>query len=157
MRKRLLLATVGVLFAGCGGDAVDAEEKRDYEQQTRAIIAGYSSDVFKLSTAISRAPTPELATNRIVLLETRLEGAADRLETIDPPDDVADEHERLAASIRDLQDEVAKLEDDAAVELRDFIRLEDSFDAITGSDPAREVARAAQEIDAAGYDVIDEG
>ena len=53
-----------------------------------------------------------------------------------------------------MRDEVANLKDEAAVEQRDFTRLEESTDAITGSDAAQDVARALQAIDAAGYDVL---
>lgn len=149
---RYLLAAAVVLTAGCGGD--DEVSAAEYEQRVAPIVAGYSTDLLKLASAISRAPTPKLATGRIVLLETRLDGAADRLDAIVPPDEVADEHERLTAGIREVRDDVAELKDDAAVEQRDFTRLEDSFDALIGSDAARQVAEALQAIESAGYDLI---
>lgn len=155
MLRSLLAAGAVVLTAGCGGD--NEVSPAEYEQQVNPIVAAYSADLFKLASAISRAPTPKLATGRIVLLETRLDSAADRLNAIIPPDDVADEHEQLTEGIRGVRDEVAELEDDAAVEQRDFTRLEDSFGAITGSDAAQDVARAAQAIEAAGYDIVAEG
>jgi Flp pilus assembly protein TadB len=76
MTSRLVLGlAVLVLVTGCGGDDT-AQEKREYEQAVRAVVAD----------ARAGDGTP-----------AALRAAADELRDLDPPDEVAGPHRDLVA------------------------------------------------------------
>ena len=76
MTSRLVLGlAVLVLVTGCGGDDT-AQEKREYEQAVRAVVAD----------ARAADGTP-----------AALRAAADELRDLDPPDEVAGPHRDLVA------------------------------------------------------------
>lgn len=100
----LVLALVLAAFvaAGCGGDS---EEKNDYVDQVNELQLAYVDDVTAL---VSAAPptTPQESAEVATELADLTEGVADDIEAVDPPEEVADLHDELVATLRDVVDQI---------------------------------------------------
>jgi hypothetical protein len=82
--RLLVLATLAVLLAGCGGaDEQPAQSKSDYERAVRAVVA----------EAREAGGTP-----------AALRAAGEELRELEPPEEVAGPHEDLVASFDAVAD-----------------------------------------------------
>jgi hypothetical protein len=117
----------------------------------QSIMTSLDSSTFKLGLAVTRAPTPELAENRIRTLRTRLQNSANRLGGIEPPADVAEPHAQLEEAVRALDSELDEAE--AATREPDYPGWPSFLDDLRATPAARQLARATRAIAAEGYDI----
>ena len=122
----LCLAAVAALaLAACGGD----ESSDEYIDDVNAV----QNEFLDTMTEVASTPptNPAQAGDVISEMEAAFTTAADDLEAIDPPEDVADLHEELTTTMSDLGGQVADL-----------------GESLTGGNP-QQTAQAATELQAA--------
>lgn len=86
-----LIALAGLLAVGCGGEV----SKSDYEQQVNAVNQDLEDEFDKFQDGQPTKAEMEQGADII-------DGAADDLDKIDPPDEVQDTHEQLVKTVRQL-------------------------------------------------------
>lgn len=153
MPRALLVALVALvtLAAGCGGD--DALSQQDYQEELGQAATDLSQASQKLGTELTQAMVGdgsfEEAADEMTAIRDELNETADDLEGVDPPDDVADAHDRLVDSLRaysdDLEEIQGKLEDGTEAEITK------SFAGLQNLDSVRELQRAGAELEELGY------
>jgi hypothetical protein len=100
----VIAAAVALAAAGCGN-----AEKNDYVDQVNEIQSNLQTQA---AAEISSAPTsPAQAGKFAEKLQQLFADAADQLEAVDPPEDVADLHAQLVAKVRDVGDQIGKVVD----------------------------------------------
>lgn len=100
----LCLAAVAALaLAACGGD----DESNDYVDDVNAV----QNEFLDTMTEVASTPptTPAQAGDVVSEMEDAFSAAADDLEAIEPPEEVADLHDELITTMSDLGDQVAGL------------------------------------------------
>jgi hypothetical protein len=91
------LAAALALAGGCGSD----EEANDYVDEVNALQTELVDEVS--DTVSGASPTdPDAAGQVFEELSANFEEAADEFEAVEPPEDVADLHDRLVTAIRDV-------------------------------------------------------
>ena len=99
------LLVAGALATGCGN-----EEQNDYVDQVNEIQTQLVSDVTDATTGVT--PTnAEQAAGLADDMAAVFNDAADQLEAVDPPDDVADLHQQLVDELRSIGDQVTEAAD----------------------------------------------
>ena len=100
----VIAAAVALAATGCGNG-----EKNDYVDQVNAIQNTLQTQA---AAEISNAPTsPAQAGKFAEKLQQLFADAADQLEAVDPPSDVADLHAQLVAKVRDVGNQIGKVVD----------------------------------------------
>jgi hypothetical protein len=102
----LALALVLVAAACGGGGGPKPLTKAEYVKQMQKIGRSLSNSLNSLGTATASTKTAAAA---LVKVQEDLRNAADQLDKIKPPDDIKDEHARLATGVRDFADEMDPL------------------------------------------------
>jgi Family of unknown function (DUF6376) len=100
----LCLAAVAALaLAACGGD----DESNDYVDDVNAV----QNEFLDTMTEVASTPptNPSQAGDVVSEMEDAFATAADDLEAIDPPEEVADLHDELVTTMSDLGTQVADL------------------------------------------------
>jgi hypothetical protein len=92
-------ATVALAVAGCGN-----AEKNDYVDQVNAIQTDVQAQATSAFAELGSGG-PNAAADVAKKLQALFTSAADQLEAVDPPDDVADLHAQLVAEVRKIGDE----------------------------------------------------
>ena len=140
----LALAALTVVLAACGGR--DRLSKTEYEQK----LKGAGVELSNSSKSLAEATTgPEYVTG-VQETQDGLRKAADDLDSIDPPEDVAPANGRLVAALRGLADEFDKVKAAAA----NGPKAARAAGARLARSQASETAReAVLEIQRRGYDV----
>jgi len=112
MRRALGLLALGgtlVLVAvGCGGGGGGAKplDKADYVKQMQAIGTNLSTVLNSLSGS---ATSPKKAAAALTRIQTDLNGAADKIDAMNPPADVATDQKKLGVAVREFADELDPL------------------------------------------------
>jgi Family of unknown function (DUF6376) len=102
--SRLRLLTVALVSAAalfvvaCDGDTA---EKNDYVDEVNEVQSTLQSDISKLAQS---PRSPEQLVGFYEETVASLESAVDSLENIEPPDEVAELHDRLITEVQDLAD-----------------------------------------------------
>jgi hypothetical protein len=158
--RRAALALCLIALAGCGGGDDGGGEssespKERYTQEFKAAIEATEQEGERIPDLPGDAPLAEQAgqLRQAVLLMRRL---GDRLADVEPPDDIAQAHERFVSGVRAMADDATALVQ--AAEAGDEARLERLLSAGPGENFAdvetvKLLAEARAEFDAKGYDV----
>jgi hypothetical protein len=113
----LVLVAVAVLAIGCGND-----EKNAYVDKVNEIQSNLQTQA---TQAAASAPTsPRQADELVKKLEQLYGDAADQLDAVSPPDDVATLHKQLADQFRQVSHQIGALA--AAFESRDPQQIQEA-------------------------------
>ena len=104
IRVALASLAAGLLLAvaACGGSSSGQLSKSDYESQVGTIAVGLTGAI----QAIGEASTIKGTVTALRQAEATFAKAADELDAITPPDDIADPHAALAKAVRDFGEEL---------------------------------------------------
>ena len=104
----VLLMLCAVALGACGGDSA-ADQKADYKKDAKAILDDAKTSLQSLQTRVAGKSADQQLQE---LARTRQEvvSAADRLEKLDPPDDVKPEHEKFVAALRKFGEDFSSVE-----------------------------------------------
>lgn len=132
------------MVPGCGGGE-DALTKSEYERVVRSVYA-------EVQTAFraTRVPADQLGP-RVEAAQDELRDAADTLDTIEPPAEVATENDRLVAGMRAYASQLDAVRD--AAEDGDTAEVEQLSSALGRSEAVEEMAEAAEAMKFRGYDL----
>jgi hypothetical protein len=154
--RAIVALVLSALVVGCsGGDGAATEElsKDEYTERVNAITDEMSVAFGRLERESRDVESFEELAALVEEAQANVEDGADELAAIEPPDDIASEHARLADGMeqfaRDLDPIVAALEsgDSAqAIELAEQLSALD-FDSL------RQVRAAADGMREKGYEV----
>ncbi len=121
----VLVATVAFVATGCGNG-----EANDYVDEVNAIQTDLQSEAGEISAGAATNP------NQIADIASQLEeafaSAADELEAVDPPEDVADLHAQLIDQVSGLGEQIGA-----------------AGDAIENAETPQEIQQAATELQTA--------
>lgn len=148
-RYAIALVCLAGVLAGCGNP--DRLSKSAYERQVQPILLDVDSKIFKLGLAVSRAPAPQLAEPRVKTLRATIATSASRLASLEPPEEVDAEHERLVDGLRGLEEELAEAE--GAVREPEYQGWPTFLDDLLATEAARAVDGARQAMVDRDYDV----
>ena len=103
----LLGGMLALLAAGCGGGGGPKPlDKADYVKQMQAIGRNLSTSLNALSASSS---TPKKAAAALTKVQGQLNDAADKIDSITPPTDIAKPHKQLADAVREFASELTPL------------------------------------------------
>ena len=106
MRRLLAFVTLAtalaVLAAGCGGGGSDRLSKAEYETQVGTIAV----DLTEAIQAVGAATTVKGTVKALEACQVVFKRAADQMDAISPPEDIADEHEALATAVREFGEQL---------------------------------------------------
>jgi hypothetical protein len=105
--RRLLLPLLALLVlatgvAACGGDdGTSNDEKNEYIEKVNAAQKEFADGAAKLNLA--NPSSPEDFKTSLDGLDPLLSGIVGDLDSVEPPEEVSAEHDKLVASLRDYQ------------------------------------------------------
>ena len=141
----LLGGLLVALAAGCGGGGGPKPlDKADYVKQMQTIGHDLSSSLSGLSA--STGSTAKAAT-ALAKVQTELRAAADKIESITPPADIATEHKQLADAVREFADELTAVI--TKIKGGDITALA----TLTSLKGVSDIATASNKIAAKGYKI----
>jgi hypothetical protein len=143
----LLACLLGaVVVAGCGGGGGGGGvplSKEDYEQQMQRLSREVESTLDRMSAAFDDASD---VSAELIATADLLDDESRSLDGIEPPEEVADEHQTLIDKSAAAADELRKLADGASV--ADLL-------GVFGMEEFEDPEATVREIKAKGYDIGD--
>jgi uncharacterized phage infection (PIP) family protein YhgE len=135
-------------LAGWGGGGGDALSKEEYEQRMQKI--GGTLD--EVTAGLEQQPESldQLATG-IADIRTEAQQAADELDDIEPPEEIAAAHARLHEGLHQFAEDLGELEQ--AVENGELQEIQQLAQALASSEGIQQVTSATNEIESKGYDI----
>ena len=113
-----LTLLAGVFAAGCGDGA---EERNAYVDQVNRAQQSFADTVQELAGQITEQSTTDSDRKTLGRFESAIDGVVERLNSIEPPEEVAAQHRELVETMDGYGDEVSAavdaLEDDEPDEL----------------------------------------
>jgi hypothetical protein len=112
MRRAIGLLALGgavaLLAASCGGGGGGSKplDKADYVKQMQAIGKSLSTALNGLGTATGSSKKAAAALTKV---QVDLNDAADKIDAMNPPTDVADQQAKLGVAVREFADELDPL------------------------------------------------
>jgi hypothetical protein len=94
---------VAVALVACGGG--DADEKNDYVDQVNEVTTTLNTGLTQISSDVPLATDPAQASKVFSQFASSLKTAASDIDAIEPPDDVAELHDKLVADVTTLSEE----------------------------------------------------
>lgn len=91
-------ALLGVVLAGCGGQAQQVRDALSYTSKVNRVQAGFERDLGDLRRAADRAEVPEDVERAVARLSRSVDGVQADLRRIDPPSTVTALHRDLIAA-----------------------------------------------------------
>lgn len=145
------MAAAVFVFVGCGssGSSGDRLSHSEYEAKLQAI-SGDLKDAMS-GASLNSAKTPEDVAKRVDDLRERLANAADKIDGLSPPEDVATWNDTLAEALHQFEDALTKLED--AVKQRSVEGARAATQQVQSAAGSARTAISA--LQARGYDVGD--
>jgi uncharacterized phage infection (PIP) family protein YhgE len=143
-----IVAGLAIAMAGgCGGGG-DGLSKEEYEQQVQEV----GGTLNEVTAGLQETPTSldDLAA-AIADIRTEAEQAADELDDIEPPDEVADSHDKLTAGLRQFADDLAELEQ--SVEDGELQEIEQLATQLASSEGIQQLTEATNELESKGYNI----
>jgi predicted nucleic acid-binding Zn-ribbon protein len=101
----LALVCALAFAAGCGNG-----EQNDYVDEVNALQTELSTSLTEAGSNIDPA-NPKSAVAAIGTMQEAFTNAADELEAVDPPEEVADTHAQLVETLRGIGDQIATVEE----------------------------------------------
>jgi hypothetical protein len=143
-----LLAAVLLAVAGCGDSGTD---KEDYVKSINEVGRTLQQQLSSLGTDISSQSDPRGIASKLEDGAKTLDGAADDLDDIDPPDDATKAHEQIVAGVRQLADTFETGVKEARGGKLDA--LAKTFGGIGTSPGIRKIAAGTKALKDAGYKI----
>jgi hypothetical protein len=134
-RPAVVVAVVAFALVGCGGG--DRLSKEEYEVEMRPIVVGLSSGIDRLHSTLADTARMDEFERELARGRQALRTAAERLEALEPPDDVERVHDGLAEGAlqyaRELQplQAAARCRDEEAFQLAEGRRSRAGFIAVS--------------------------
>ena len=158
-RKLGLLAlalALGLFVAACGGGGDgggsagggDRLSKDDYIAKVTAVGEKMSATLEGLGETPS---DPEAGAKQFAELGEALNGAADELAALNPPEEVQAAHEKFSEGISLLADEISKA--GGGLEGGDLSAALTFVSGLASSEAMAKIQEAAEEFEKAGYDI----
>jgi hypothetical protein len=138
------VAVLALVVAGCGGGG--RLSKGEYEGK----LQGAGSDLSGAVQKLTQATTKDEFEQDVGDVQEALDSAADTLDGVTPPRDVASANDRLVHGLRGLAEDFGRVKD-AADQGIDAATLKAR--QITTSAASREAQQAIEELRRHGYDV----
>ena len=104
----LLLLAVPAL-AACGEDT---DEQNDYVDEVNGVTTGLNDELNRISGEVTSIGNPEEAADAFASFDEAVRSAADELERIDPPEEVAELQDQLVAEVERLAAEAGNVDDE---------------------------------------------
>ena len=149
-----LALTLGLFVAACGGGGDsssvggDRLSKDEYLTKVKAVGEKMSATM----GALGEAPSdPEAGGKQFADLSTALQGAADDLAALNPPEEVEDAHKKFAEGVSMLADDIGKAGE--AMSGGDMGDAMSFVGGLANSDAMKKIQEAADELEKAGYNV----
>ena len=138
----LVALLVAVALAGCGGEA--RLSKREYEQKVRTVYAG-------VQEAFRATDVQEGLGEKVAAAQEELRDAADELDAVEPPSEVARHHEEIVDGLREYAEDLDELRNAIAAGDRERVRAFN--ENVAGNLAVYQIAEAAEEMKFMGYDL----
>lgn len=150
------LAVCAFGVGACGDDDSSADGDPDaYQAEIIEVVTEAEAEI-RASSLFTDLVTPgESAAECAELMDefrTGLSTIADRIDSIEPPEEVTDPHDELAETFREGADELA--DDEAQIEAGELKCGRKLNNRIYGSPLREQGERAIEEIEAGGYVVL---
>jgi hypothetical protein len=139
-------AMLAVLAAGCGGSS--QMSKADYEAKIQAAGQQVQDAVAKISSSMSSMT--ELA-KQVGVAEVAAKKAADDLDSLNPPADVADDNDKLVRALRTIDVQLKKLAQ--AAKDTDQVAAAQAAEAIQNAPEIKAGQAAVNDMKKKGYKV----
>jgi len=149
----LVVASLGIVAAGCGGGGGGggSTSKADYLEQMQALGNQLSSSFSDLGNA---KPT-DLSSSVALFNDVAdaLDDAGDKLDSVEPPDEVSDAHQKLVDGAHEAADDFRGLGDQL-----ENAKLSELPQLLSQLNPAnlagfKKMQQAVNELKAKGYDL----
>ena len=133
--RAVVIAVIALAGVGCGGG--DRLSKGEYEAEMRPIVVGLSSGIDRMHSTLADTTRMDEFARELGRGRQALRAAAERLDAIEPPDDVERVHDGLAAGARQYAHELeplqaaARCRDEEAFQLAEGRRSRAGFVAVT--------------------------
>jgi predicted nucleic acid-binding Zn-ribbon protein len=147
----LLIAVVSAFAAGCGGDG-GRLSKAEYEQELQAIGTELRTASAALGDLGQTTDLDKLA-DQVAVFRDRLDDAANKLDDLNPPEEVEEETQTIADALHAFADTFGEMED--AARDGDLAALQSAQAEI--AQESAEAERAAASLQQKGYDIGDIG
>jgi chromosome segregation ATPase len=149
----IVVIVVAALAAGCGGGGGDGRlSKAEYEQEMQSIGTELRTAFSGLGNLGQTNDLDKLA-DQIASLRENLEDAANKVDDLNPPEDVEEETDTIAHALHAFADTFEQMED--AARDGDLPALQKA-QAEVASEGAR-AQRAAESLKQKGYEIGDIG
>jgi hypothetical protein len=139
------VVAAAALAAGCGGGG-DALSKGEYEQRMQAL----DQELEQGGAALENVESLDNLAAQVERFQGVIRDKADEMDELEPPDEVADPHDRLVSGMRGFADRLDEFRD--AAESGDQQRIEEVVGGVLAG-AFEQVSGPAQEIEGQGYDI----
>lgn len=143
-----LLAAIVLAVAGCGDSKTS---KDDYVKQINAVGQTLQQQLSSLGSDISSQSDPRGIASKLEDGAKTLDGAAKKLDDIEPPDDATKAHEQIVAGVRQLAATFRTGVKEA--EGGQLSALAKTFSGIGTSAGIKKIAAGTQQLKDAGYKI----
>jgi hypothetical protein len=114
----LVVGAVALVACGDGG-------KGDYAADVKEIIQPVGDKLQDLGAQLQGEGSQKEKVGQLEEAQTTIDGAADELEALEPPEDVRDEHDEYVTKLRTLADDIGAVT--KAVEAQDQAAATEAF------------------------------
>ncbi|WP_205695958.1 hypothetical protein [Conexibacter sp. SYSU D00693] len=147
-RALALAATVlALVAAGCGGGA----DKDEYTSGFNRVDDRLQRTMQSISTDLSASTDTTLIARRLDTGAAALDQAAEDLDELDVPDDIAKQHDDIVDGVGDIADVFRKAAGEARQ--KDTRRLVRTIQGVESSEAAKKVDAAEKAIRGKGYEI----
>src|SRR5262245_23025566 len=144
----VVMLVLALAVAACGGGGSgDRLSKEEYEQQMKSI----GTDLQEASSGVDISSTTDLdeVADTVADFKNDLESAADKVDELNPPEEAAQDTDKIADALHAFADEFGKMEQ--AARDRNTKALQDAQQAVITE--GGEAQKAADDLKAKGYDI----
>ena len=154
LRVSLLCALLtAMLLTACGGGNGGALSKQEYQDRldtTRTeLSASFEELGTQLEAALKGTGSLDDAAKEVESIQEKLQGRADELEGLTPPDAAAEANDALASGMQELADDLDAFK--SALESGDFGKIQTEANKIETFASGRKLQQAGDDLEAAGY------
>jgi len=109
---RLLIGLAAAAALGLAACGEDTAEQNDYVDEVNGVTSTLNEELARISSEATSIGNPEEAADAFASFSDSLEQAADEIAAIDPPDEVAELHDRLVQEVETLASEATDVVDE---------------------------------------------
>ncbi|HWH94131.1 MAG TPA: hypothetical protein VNT03_09745 [Baekduia sp.] len=151
----LLLLLVALVTAGCGGDDGDggggAASKQDYGRELAQAGQTLQKTFADIADQTGASTSSKQIGDRLDKGAVALDDAAEKFESMTPPEDAKAAHQKLVEGLKELADVFRKGAD--AARKNDTTTLTRALQSLTNSDGVKKITEAQGELKAKGITV----